>query len=170
MTMNTQHLSRRSFILSAGAGIASASGLLSACSLESEPDTAQIENSPAVLEFGRLAKAFVESHRQEDGSVRPKAPGPGKAPVDVYLMVRRFSFEPGTLKLDRGVTYRFLVMAADVPHGIWIKTSDSGPLTLTPGVRLEQNFTFRKPGNYFAACSTYCGTGHDKMRVMIQVA
>mgnify|MGYP001583143802 CR=1 FL=1 len=163
MVKNAQNLNRRSFILSAGAGIASACGLLSACGTDDGPTTASLEDSPAVKEFERQANAFIDQNRTTDGEIYPKSA------KDVYLMVKRFSFEPGQLRLDRNVAYRFRMMAADVPHGVWVKPSDSGPLTLTPGELYEHVFTFRKPGRYFITCSTYCGTGHDKMRATIQV-
>lgn len=169
--MNKQLLgvSRRSFILSTGAGVLTASGVLSAWGQEVQPPVESAENTPQVKAFELEVKAFAEKYATEDGEIYPKAAAKSATPQNVFMLIRRFAFEPGLLRLDRNTPYRFIIMAADIQHGFWIKPGDAGPMTLAAGQRYEHVFTFRKPGRYFVNCSSYCGEGHDKMRAMIQV-
>lgn len=172
MNMPLLGISRRSFVLSTGAGILTASGILSAWGQEPEKTVTfpeSVEHTPEVKAFEQEVKAFGEKFAAEDGEVYPRAEIRSKDPIDVLIMVRRFSFEPGSLKLDRNTPYRFIIMAADIPHGFWVKPGSEGPITLAAGKRYEHVFTFRKPGRAFITCSTYCGAEHDKMRAMLQI-
>ncbi len=164
--MNSINFNRRTFLASLGAGMLGASGLLSADDNDNPPpEPVSVEGTPPVIEFEARVKKFVEQNSLEDGTVQPKA----GASTDVLLLLKRFTFTPASLELKKNVAYRFQIMAGDIPHGVWIKPSEYGPITLTAGEVTTRSFTFRKPGRYFIFCSTYCGAGHDKMRAQVQV-
>lgn len=134
----------------------------------------------AVERFRREAAAFVAHNRQSDGTVAvlPRAVDPGRqghaaAPpdeLDVYLLVQRWSFEPGTLKLARGQRYRFRMMCLDVAHGASIQAGRGAVMVrLRPGVAVERAIVFRDAGRHLVYCTTYCGAPHDRMFATIMV-
>jgi len=134
----------------------------------------------SIAAFRRDAEAFIKRHQQADGSVAvlPTAAGPGHEDhgatpareLDVYLLVQRWSFEPGTLRLARGQPYRFRMMAADVAHGASIQAGKGSVIVrLRPGVAVERAIEFRSAGRYLVYCTTYCGPPHDRMWATIQV-
>ncbi len=152
-----------------------------------QPDPAHAEHGApatdkagAIEKFRRDTDAFVTKYRQADGSVAVLADksvqgheGHGAAPnaeLDVYLLVQRWSFEPGALRLARGQRYRFRMMAADVAHGASIQAGrGSVMMRLRPGVLVERALEFRDAGKYLVYCTTYCGAPHDRMWASIQV-
>jgi plastocyanin len=153
-------------------------------------------SGPSAGEFRRLTEAFVEAHRQPDGSVRPRrtaAPavatedhgghGAGHAltedayaardgePVDVYLMAYQWGYTPAVLRLEAGVAYRFRMMAIDVAHGASLQLGHGGRIVrLRPSVLVEHELTFTRPGEYLLYCTVYCGLPHDRMQGRIVVA
>ena len=138
------------------------------------------DKAGAIEKFRRDTDAFVAKYRQADGSVAVLAdksaqgheghgPAP-KAELEVYLLVQRWSFEPGALRLARGQRYRFRMMAADVAHGASIQAGrGSVMMRLRPGVLVERALEFRDAGKYLVYCTTYCGAPHDRMWASIQV-
>lgn len=96
---------------------------------------------------------------------------PASAPVDVYLAVQQWLFEPTLLRLRAGVPYRFRMMALDVSHGASLQLGrGSHVIRLRPGVLAERELTFTRPGEYLVYCTIYCGLGHDHMNATIVVA
>jgi len=144
-----------------------------------KPDPAHAEHggpaggkAEAIEKFRREAEAFLARYRQADGSVAvlPAAAAPGHeghgmaGELDVYLLVQRWSFEPGTLRLARGQRYRFRMMAVDVAHGASIQAGRGSVIVrLRPGVAVEREIEFRSAGRYLVYCTTYCGAPHDRM-------
>lgn len=94
----------------------------------------------------------------------------GAAPLDVYLLAEKWSFEPALLRLDAGVPYRFRMMATDVSHGASIQFGRGGRMIrLRPNSLAEMEATFTKPGSYLVHCTVYCGQAHDFMQARIDV-
>jgi cytochrome c oxidase subunit II len=92
------------------------------------------------------------------------------APVDVYLAVQQWLFEPTVLRLRAGVPYHFRMMALDVSHGASLQLGrGSHVIRLRPGVLAERELTFKRPGEYLVYCTIYCGLGHDQMSATIIV-
>ncbi len=138
------------------------------------------DKASVIERFRRDTDAFVAKYRQADGSVAVLLDKPGegheghgamaRADLDVYLLVQRWSFEPGVLRLARGQRYRFRMMAADVAHGASIQAGrGSVMMRLRPGVLVERALEFREAGRYLVYCTTYCGAPHDRMWASIQV-
>lgn len=140
-------------------------------------------------EFEHLAEAFIEHNTLPDGSVKParaarmhhdeeeevhEAEDPahegeerghlmGEAP-DVYLLCRRYGYQPAVLRLEKDVPYRFRIMAVDVSHGAAIQMGPASRMIRCPANTLvEQQLRFLESGNYHVYCAVYCGEGHDWM-------
>lgn len=126
---------------------------------------------PSPKEFKALVDAFVERHKTADGSVRPLAHhGHGTGPIDVYLAAFNWGYAPSTLRLEAGATYRFRMMALDSAHGASIQLGRGARIVrLRPGVLVEQELTFKQPGEYLLYCTVYCGLPHDRMQGRIVV-
>lgn len=143
-----------------------------------------------IEEFVQSVQRFVEQHKLEDGSVRPRsaAGSPAMAhshaghgdhaaaaegepeAVDVYLMAYQFGFLPAVLRLEAGVPYRFRMMAVDVAHGASVRVGPGARIVrLRPGALVEQELTFLEPGEHLLYCTVYCGLAHDRMQGRIIV-
>lgn len=142
--------------------------------------------------FRAEAEAFIARHRLPDGSVRPEAPAapamtmpdhgghaghgePAAAagtahgtameePIEVYLLVQQWLFEPEVLRLAAGVPYRLRMLATDVSHGASLQLGAASRIVrLRPGRPSELLVRFERPGEYLLYCTVYCGPGHDRM-------
>lgn len=92
------------------------------------------------------------------------------APISIPMLAERWFYEPAHLRLDAGTTYRFRLMATDIPHGASIQFGrGSRMIRLRPGTVTELDLTFEKPGSYLVYCTAYCGTGHDAMQARVDV-
>lgn len=127
---------------------------------------------PSREQFKQLVEAFIAEHKGADGSVRPRAHhGHGSEPIDVYLAAFNWGYAPSTLRLEAGATYRFRMMALDNAHGASIQLGRGARIVrLRPGVLVEQELTFKQPGEYLLYCTVYCGLPHDRMQGRIVVA
>jgi len=154
-------------------------------------------NGMQAEEFRRLAEGFVETNKLADGSVRPQRrrldavkqpetvhgahaahampaenePDEDQAsPIEVYLMAYQFGFTPAVLRLEAGVPYRFRMMAVDVAHGASVQLAPGARVVrLRPGALVEQEYTFKRAGEYLLYCTVYCGLAHDRMQGRIIV-
>ena len=115
-------------------------------------------------------EAHGEAHGITEGPVQSEIRG-ATAPVEVYLAVQQWLFEPTVLRLRSGVPYRFRMMALDVSHGASLQLGrGSHIIRLRPGVMAEHELTFTRPGKYLVYCTVYCGLGHDHMSATVIVA
>ncbi|MBI5120069.1 MAG: hypothetical protein HZA67_03635 [Rhodospirillales bacterium] len=122
----------------------------------------------SAMDHGMMDHGLMGQGETEHGAMSPEADD--DSPIDVYLLARRFSYEPGVLRLDKGVPYRFRMMAADSTHGASIHLGGASRIIrLRMGVPVEQTLTFHEPGSYLIYCTVYCGTGHDAMQGRIDV-
>ncbi|AEB12237.1 cupredoxin domain-containing protein [Marinithermus hydrothermalis] len=144
----------------------------------------------AIKEFVAQAQAFLVSNTRPDGCVDPTYAQPVEDVVEadgheatlaqheedheenpvVYLRAMQFGYFPPKLCLKAGQAYTFKMMATDVTHGASIQLGDASYMVrLPPGVEVEQQVVFTKPGEYLIYCSYYCGVGHPFMKARIIV-
>jgi plastocyanin len=92
------------------------------------------------------------------------------APIAVPILAERWFYEPAHLRLDAGTSYRFRMMAVDIPHGASIQFGlGARMIRLRPGSVAEVDLTFTRRGSYLVYCTFYCGVGHDAMQARIDV-
>jgi hypothetical protein len=92
------------------------------------------------------------------------------APVDAYLLVQQWLFEPSVLRLSSGVPYRLRMLALDVSHGASLQLGlGSRIVRLRPGLPNDLLVRFDRPGEHLLYCTVYCGLGHDQMHGRIIV-
>jgi heme/copper-type cytochrome/quinol oxidase subunit 2 len=110
-----------------------------------------------------MKKAEAGGHDEKKGG--------HEKPVDVYILSRRFGYQPEVLRLERGVSYKFRIMPMDADHGASISFGNgSRIIRCRAGVLTEIELRFEKKGEFFMYCTVYCGDGHDVMRSKIIVA
>lgn len=111
-------------------------------------------------------------HQAMPGHGDAAAPAPASgAPVDVYLLAQRWSFDPAVLRLRAGGSYRLRMMAVDVSHGASFQLGRASQIIrLRPGIVADRLVTFTRPGEYLIYCTVYCGPGHDRMSAKLIVA
>lgn len=154
-----------------------------------------VSNRPSISEFQSATDAFITRFRLPDGSVRVDPSrrliadhsagshaSHGAAPVGasriaksaddvIYLLAKKWLFEPDTLHLALGTTYRFRIMAVDASHGASMQLGrGSRIIRLRQGAMVEQELSFTRPGEYLVYCTIYCGIGHDRMSGRIIVS
>lgn len=110
-------------------------------------------------------------HEAHGDHAAPVPAAHADAPIEVYLTAGRFAFEPDDLRLEKGQTYRFHMMATDVAHGASIAFGSASRIVrLRPDTVTTLDLTFREAGRRLVYCTVYCGPGHDAMHASITVA
>jgi heme/copper-type cytochrome/quinol oxidase subunit 2 len=110
----------------------------------------------------------ASAHGHEAGHDDP--PAPAGEPVDAYLLVQQWLFEPSVLRLAAGVPYRLRMLSLDVSHGASLQLGlGSRIVRLRPGLPTDLLVRFERPGEYLLYCTVYCGLGHDQMHGRIIV-
>lgn len=93
---------------------------------------------------------------------------PGVRPVvegekyDVYIVAKRFFYEPNTVEVPAGAEVTFYVTSTDVQHGFKIQDTNVNFMAV-PGEVSKLTTVFDEPGNYDYICTEYCGLGHAVM-------
>ncbi len=118
-----------------------------------------------------MKKGEAGGHDEKKGGHDKKtASGHDEKTVDVYILSRRFGYQPEVLRLERGVSYKFRIMPMDADHGASISFgTGSRIIRCRAGVLSEVELRFEKKGEFFMYCTVYCGDGHDMMRSKIIV-
>lgn len=105
---------------------------------------------------------FATGRMVEGAEVPVVRPPPG----DVWLVARRWDFEPG-LELQPGATYRLHIAAEDVVHSAVVGDAE---VLLVPGQVVEVPLTAPQSGRVRLQCGEYCGLGHTRMIGSVEVA
>lgn len=86
----------------------------------------------------------------------------------IDITAKRFSFTPNAITLKRGVPVVLVFHSEDVTHGIEI--SNLGIKRDIPkGKDIEIPVTPNDVGNFYGACSHFCGADHASMIFEIDV-
>lgn len=81
---------------------------------------------------------------------------------EVYIVAKRFLYEPNTVELPVGAEVTFYVTSTDVQHGFKIEDTNVNFMVI-PGEVSTLRTTFREAGTYDYICTEYCGLGHAVM-------
>ena len=89
----------------------------------------------------------VADDHADDGDVH------GPEPVDVYMIAKRYYYEPSILRLERDVPYNFQIMAMDTGHGASLVSgmgiSVGGHMMRVPAGQIaEMEMTFTRSGEF----------------------
>ncbi|MEA2003083.1 MAG: cupredoxin domain-containing protein [Actinomycetota bacterium] len=81
---------------------------------------------------------------------------------DVYIVAKRFFYEPSTVEVPVGAEVTFYVTSTDVQHGFKIEHTNINFMAI-PGEVSKLTATFTEAGTYDYICTEYCGLGHAVM-------
>jgi cytochrome c oxidase subunit 2 len=90
------------------------------------------------------------------------------APRRIEVVAKRFSFEPGTIELQKGVPVILVLKSVDVAHGIRFRELNVD-VKAPKGGSVEVQFTPEKTGDFVGHCSVFCGAGHGSMSLKLHV-
>ena len=80
----------------------------------------------------------------------------------VYIVSKRFFYEPSNVEVPAGAEVTFYVTSTDVQHGFKIQDTNVNFMVI-PGEVSKLTHTFDDPGTYDYICTEYCGLGHAVM-------
>ena len=87
----------------------------------------------------------------------------------VQVHAKRFEFEPGEIRLARGLPVTLEITSLDVPMGF--NLPDFALRTdILPGAVSRLQFTPDKVGEFPFHCDIFCGSGHENMSGVIIVS
>lgn len=90
------------------------------------------------------------------------------APQRVEIVAQRFRFTPGEITLKKGVPIVLVLTSKDVNHGLKFKELNLN-IMIKKGQINEVPFTPEQAGNFVGQCSSFCGSGHGSMKLMLHV-
>lgn len=87
----------------------------------------------------------------------------------IQVRARRFVFDPGEIRLARGVPVTFEFTSLDVPMGFSLPDFNVRS-DIMPGAVTRLQFTPDKVGEFLFHCDVFCGSGHETMEGTIIVS
>jgi cytochrome c oxidase subunit 2 len=93
---------------------------------------------------------------------------PASGPKRIEVTAKRFSFDPGTITLQRGEPVILVLKSVDVPHGLRFRELNV-EVKSPKGGSGEVQFTPDKDGDFVGHCSVFCGNGHGSMTLTLHV-
>lgn len=89
-------------------------------------------------------------------------------PQRIEITAKRYSFDPASVMLKKGVPVVLVLTSKDVTHGLQIK--ELGVDTKIPkGQTVEVPVTPQSVGTFQGKCSVFCGLGHGRMKMTVTV-
>ncbi len=89
-------------------------------------------------------------------------PSPQPQEREIALTARRFEFEPGTVRVNRGDTVVIRLQSDDVVHGLYVDGYDISTQA-EPGRPGELRFVADRDGAFHIRCAVPCGNLHPFM-------
>jgi cytochrome c oxidase subunit 2 len=104
---------------------------------------------------------FSASSSRTVAQVAKDAAMPGIHEIQVTL--KKYEFDPGTLRVKRGERVRLILAAADHDHGFKLDEFDVDQ-KVQRGTAATVEFVADKAGTFQFRCSSVCGLGHRGMK------
>jgi cytochrome c oxidase subunit 2 len=93
----------------------------------------------------------------KDATTRPQAVH------EIQLTLRKYEFNPGSLRVRKGERVKLVMTAADHDHGFKLDDFDVNQ-KIPKGTTVVVEFTADKAGTFQFRCSNVCGLGHKNMK------
>ena len=87
----------------------------------------------------------------------------GRGAHEIQVTLRRYEFNPGSLRVRKGEQVRLILAAVDHDHGFKIDDFNVNQKVLK-GTTVVVEFTADKAGTFQFRCSNVCGIGHRGMK------
>lgn len=91
-----------------------------------------------------------------------------QTPQRIEITAKKYSFDPASITLKKGVPVVLVLTSKDVTHGLEIK--ELGVNAKIPkGQTVEVPVTPETVGAFQGKCSVFCGFGHGRMKMTVEV-
>jgi cytochrome c oxidase subunit 2 len=94
--------------------------------------------------------------------------GRAQSPRRIEITAERFAYTPNAITLKKGEPVVLVLRSTDVTHGLkvaeWNIKSE-----IKKGKDTEIQFTPEETGHFVGKCAHFCGKGHGKMTLQIDV-
>jgi cytochrome c oxidase subunit II len=87
---------------------------------------------------------------------------------DIQVTLRKYEFNPGSLRVRKGEQVRLILAAVDHDHGFKLDDFNVNQKVLK-GTTVVVEFTADKAGTFQFRCSNVCGLGHRNMKGLLVV-
>jgi cytochrome c oxidase subunit II len=87
----------------------------------------------------------------------------GRGVHEIQVTLRRYEFNPGSIRVGKGERVRLILVAVDHDHGFKLDDFDVNQKVLK-GTTVVVEFTADKAGTFQFRCSSVCGLGHRGMK------
>ena len=87
----------------------------------------------------------------------------GRGAHEIQVTLRRYEFNPGSLRVRKGEQVRLILAAVDHDHGFKLDDFNVNQKVLK-GTTVVVEFTADKAGTFQFRCSSVCGLGHRNMK------
>jgi len=88
---------------------------------------------------------------------------PTRGVHEIQVTLRKYEFNPGSLRVKKGEKVRLIMVALDHDHGFRLDEFDVNQ-KIPKGTTTVVEFTAEKAGTFQFRCSTVCGLGHRSMK------
>ena len=82
---------------------------------------------------------------------------------EIQVTLRKYEFNPGTLRVRKGERVKLVMAATDHDHGFKLDDFDINQ-KVPKGTTVVVKFTADKAGTFQFRCSNVCGLGHRNMK------
>ena len=87
----------------------------------------------------------------------------GRGAHEIQLTLRKYEFNPGSLRVRKGEQVRLILAAVDHDHGFKLDDFNVNQ-KIIKGTTVGVQFTADKAGTFQFRCSSVCGLGHRGMK------
>ena len=92
----------------------------------------------------------------------------GDSAQRIEIVAGRYSFQPASITIKKGVPVVLVLRSKDVAHGLQIKELGVNA-PIPKGRTVEVPLTPRVTGTFQGKCSRFCGPGHGRMIMTVTV-
>ena len=87
----------------------------------------------------------------------------GRGAHEIQLTLRKYEFNPGSLRVRKGEQVRLILAAVDHDHGFQLDDFNVNQKVLK-GTTVVVEFSADEVGTFQIRCSSVCGLGHRNMK------
>ena len=103
------------------------------------------------------ASARTAAHVAKDAGTRPQSVH------EIQVTLRKYEFNPGSLRVRKGEQVKLVMVAADHDHGFKLVDFNIDQ-KIPKGTTVVVEFAADKAGTFQFRCSSVCGLGHRNMK------
>ena len=117
-----------------------------------------------MLKMMLIGSTFLSAASARTVAQVPKDAGtPTRAVHEIQVTLRKYEFNPGSLRVRKGEQVKLILATADHDHGFKLDEFNINQ-KIPKGTTVVVEFTADKAGTFQFRCSSVCGIGHRGMK------